>query len=71
MLRSGWKKMNEKIRYVGPNFLELLTLVFVVLKLLGKINWSWWWVLSPIWLSLSAAIIVAIVLIVHEKNDGF
>ena len=63
--------MNEKIRYVGPNFLELLTLVFVVLKLLGKINWSWWWVLSPIWLSLSAAIIVAIVLIVHEKNDGF
>lgn len=71
MLRSGWKKMNEKIRYVGPNFLELLTLVFVVLKLLGKINWSWWWVLSPIWLSLGAAIIVAIVLIVHEKNDGF
>ena len=63
--------MNEKIKYVGPNFLELLTLVFVVLKLLGKINWSWWWVLSPIWLSLGAAIIVAIVLIVHEKNDGF
>ena len=70
MLHSGWKKMNEKIRYVGPNFLELLTLVFVVLKLLGKINWSWWWVLSPIWLSLGAAIIVAIILIVHEKNDG-
>lgn len=71
MLRSGWKKMNEKIKYVGPNFLELLTLVFVVLKLLGKINWSWWWVLSPIWLSIGAAIIVAIILIVHEKNDGF
>lgn len=71
MLRSGWKKMNDKTRYVGPNFLELLTLVFVVLKLLGKINWSWWWVLSPIWLSLGAAIIVAIILIVHEKNDGF
>lgn len=71
MLRSGWKRMNEKIKYVGPNFLELLTLVFVVLKLLGKISWSWWWVLSPIWLSLGAAIIVAIILIVHEKNDGF
>ena len=71
MLRSGWKKMNEKIKYVGPNFLELLTLVFVVLKLLGKINWSWWWVLSPIWLSWGIAIIVAIVLIIREKNDGF
>lgn len=71
MLRSGWKKMNDKIKYIGPNFLELLTLVFIVLKLLGKINWSLWWVLSPIWLSWGIAIIVAIVLIVHEKNDGF
>lgn len=71
MLHSGWKKMNDKTRYVGPNFLELLTLVFVVLKLLGKINWSWWWVLSPIWLSIGIAIIVAIILIVREKNDGF
>ena len=63
--------MNDKTRYVGPNFLELLTLVFVVLKLLGKIDWSWWWVLSPIWLSLGLAIIVAIILIIREKNDGF
>lgn len=70
MLRSGWKKMNDKIKYVGPNFFELLTLVFIVLKLLGKINWSWWWVLSPMWLSLGAAIIIAIILFVHEKNDG-
>lgn len=70
MLRSGWKKMNDKIKYVGPNFFELLTLVFIVLKLLGKINWSLWWVLSPMWLSLGAAIIIAIILFIHEKNDG-
>jgi len=63
--------MNDKTRYVGPNFLELLTLVFVVLKLLGKVDWSWWWVLSPIWLSWGIAIIVAIILIIREKNDGF
>jgi len=30
-------------------FLEVLTLVFIVLKLTGTIDWSWWWVLSPIW----------------------
>lgn len=29
-------------------FLEVLTLIFVVLKLLGKIDWSWWVVLSPV-----------------------
>lgn len=30
-------------------FLQLLTLVFVVLKLTHFINWSWWWVLVPLW----------------------
>lgn len=30
--------------------LELLLVVFIVLKLTGFIAWSWWWVLSPIWL---------------------
>lgn len=34
----------------GIGFLDLLTIVFVTLKLLGKIDWSWWWVLSPVWI---------------------
>ncbi len=37
----------------GVGFTGLLTIVFVVLKLLGRIHWSWWWVLSPIWIMLS------------------
>jgi hypothetical protein len=28
----------------------LLTIVFVILKLFGAINWSWWWVFSPLWI---------------------
>ena len=32
----------------GIGFLGLLTIVFITLKLLEKIDWSWWWVLSPI-----------------------
>ena len=31
----------------GIGFTGVLTIVFVVLKLLDKIDWSWWWVLSP------------------------
>ena len=31
-------------------FLGLLTLVFIVLKLTNYIDWSWVWVLSPLWL---------------------
>lgn len=29
--------------------LEGLTILFIALKLLGYITWSWWWVLFPIW----------------------
>ena len=35
----------------GMSFSSILTLIFIVLKLCGVINWSWWWVLSPIWIS--------------------
>lgn len=28
----------------------VLTVVFIVLKLVGTINWSWWWVFSPTWI---------------------
>lgn len=40
---------------VGPNFLGLLTIVFITLKLTGYIAWSWWWVLSPIWIGFAVA----------------
>ena len=36
----------------GIGFTGLLTIVFITLKLLGKINWSWWWVLSPVWIRI-------------------
>ena len=29
---------------------ELLTVIFVVLKLTGNIAWSWWWVISPMYI---------------------
>ena len=46
---------------VGIGFAGLLTIVLIVLKLLGKIDWSWWWVLSPMWISI--LIVVATVVI--------
>ena len=38
-------KKNESI-----GICSLLTIVFVALKLFGAINWSWWWVVSPLWI---------------------
>lgn len=42
----------------GIGFVGLLTIVFIVLKLLGKITWSWWWVLSPLWISAGLVFLV-------------
>lgn len=36
----------------GVDFIGLLTLLFIALKLTGLIDWSWWWVFSPIWISV-------------------
>lgn len=30
-----------------------LTIVFVLLKVFDKIDWSWWWVFAPMWLPLA------------------
>ena len=32
------------------HIVDLLALVFIVLKLMGYINWAWYWVLAPIWI---------------------
>ena len=31
------------------NVANVLGLIFIVLKLVGTIDWSWWWVLAPFW----------------------
>lgn len=42
----------------GIGFTGLLTLIFITLKLTKVIGWSWWWVLSPIWISWAIALLV-------------
>lgn len=48
----------------GIGFIGLLQIVFIVLKLIGKIDWSWWWVLAPLWGTFALALVAALVLIV-------
>ena len=43
----------------GPGLATLLTVLFVGLRLTDQIDWSWWWVLSPIW--ISALLVVAFI----------
>ncbi|MDF1546112.1 MAG: hypothetical protein P1R58_13545 [bacterium] len=46
---------------LGIGFTDLLIIiliVFVVSKLTGTIDWSWWWVLSPLWIGVIIAVIL-------------
>ena len=45
----------------GIGFFGLLTILFIGLKLTNYIDWSWWWVLSPI-ISLVALFVTAVIL---------
>ena len=56
----------------GISFTGALTILFIGLKLGNVIHWSWWWVLSPIWISLSLAVfillIVATIFLISELS---
>lgn len=42
----------------GIGFAGLLAIVFITLKLTGYIAWSWWWVLSPLWIPLAFVVTI-------------
>ena len=48
----------------GVSGLGLLGIVFVVLKLCGVIDWSWWWVTAPFWAGLAIFLVLIAVIMV-------
>lgn len=50
------------------DLMDALAILFIALKLTGVIKWSWLWVLSPIWLDVLAAIIVAVIIEIHKRG---
>lgn len=52
--------------------LTLITLqvTFIVLKLTNAVDWSWWVVLTPIWVVIFHCVIIWIVYVILDKVDG-
>lgn len=55
--------MENKSGSAGIGFTGLLTIVFIVLKLTHIINWSWVWVLSPIWITAGIVLVLILAII--------
>ena len=62
---------NNPKSLISITFTEALMLVFIVLKLCGVINWSWWIILIPLWVPIALIILVfaLIIIIRYFKNE--
>ena len=45
----------------GVGLGTVLFLIFLVLKLVGVITWSWWWVTSPLWIPVALILMFIII----------
>lgn len=61
---------NKSNGKTGIGFTGLLQLLFIALKLVGVINWSWLWVLSPTWISLVIVVICLIIMFWVLRGDA-
>ena len=53
----------------GMGLLGVLQVIFIVLKLVGVISWSWWVVLIPTWIDLTLIIAIVYLLICYWRNS--
>ena len=58
---------NKEVKTVGLGFADALMLLFIALKLTGHITWSWIWVLSPIWISISILALVFLIILLIDR----
>lgn len=59
--------MNDNNKSSGLGLFSVLTIVFIVLKLTGLIDWDWLWVLSPLWIGAILALVVLLIVYIYMK----
>jgi uncharacterized membrane protein YvlD (DUF360 family) len=50
----------------GIGFFGLLTILFITLKLIGYIDWSWWWVLAPLYMPITIFMIGFFIFVLYK-----
>jgi hypothetical protein len=66
-MKNGIASCNSCIYFWPPLFL----LVFIVLKLVGLISWSWWWVLSPLFLVFGVIVLCTLAVVGLYLYDAY
>jgi len=68
MEKQKQTKMSNNKNSGGIGFTGLLTVLFIGLKLTNNINWSWWWVLSPLWIGFIIGVTLITIAILIDKK---
>lgn len=55
----------------GMSISSVVVIVFIILKLVGVIEWSWWWVTLPLWggIVLSGVLLVVLIILTALLGD--
>ena len=53
-----------KISLSCGGFTSLLTILFITLKLCNVIDWSWWWILSPLWIGIGLWFFILLIVLI-------
>lgn len=54
----------------GIGMPAILFLIFLVLKLTGYIDWSWWWVTAPVWIGAAPILFLLILAAIAKASDN-
>ena len=63
---------NENSYQIIGSGVSLIQVAFIVLKLCKVINWSWWWVLAPIWIDIALVLVclgIKLLIVRHEEKE--
>lgn len=55
----------------GVGFLGLMFLIFMTLKIMGYITWSWWWVSAPLWVPFIIVLMIILIFLLTETLIEF
>jgi hypothetical protein len=61
--------MSKETTVFNSGIPTILFVVFLVLKLTGEIDWSWWWVTSPLWIPIAAVLVLIVLILILNKYD--
>lgn len=66
--------MKEKNKDIMAEESIKLTIVFVILKITNNLDWSWWWIMSPIIIEFIVVLIIFILIlisiIINDRHKG-